>query len=301
MEGERRLEGVVPAGQDEAVCRLRGAQRPDAELAVLQHFGVPDRDRGAAVAADGEAQPADEVLPEVDQGPAGRRGPDPHGADVLVPDDGGPHVRRQSGRVEVLGDMDAGPPVAREAGPLPGVVPQPGVDRLAVVEVVLEHVRRPCAPGLVGPDHLAVAVPEHDLELGQGTELGAVVGPAAVPSQPAAEPAVAEPEAEHQPLLVGARAHEVGDVVLAVAQPPFVAGPARAEDVVRDGRAVDRRGEHAVGGRVQRRVGDVAVPGIEPSLAAQQRCPREVLVGGDHPGDPGRGGHRLPPGWVRGS
>ena len=87
-------------------------------------------------------------------------------------------------------------PSTGEAGPQPGVVPQPGVDRLAVVEVVLDDRRRAGAPGLVGADDLAVAVGEQDLQLRQRGELRAVVGAAAAPAQAAAEPAVAERETE---------------------------------------------------------------------------------------------------------
>ncbi len=40
----------VAAAQDEPVGGLGVAQRPDAELAVLEHLGVPDPDLGARAA-----------------------------------------------------------------------------------------------------------------------------------------------------------------------------------------------------------------------------------------------------------
>ena len=47
----RRLEDVVAAAEDEPVGRLGGAQRADAQLAVLEHLGVPERDLVARLAA----------------------------------------------------------------------------------------------------------------------------------------------------------------------------------------------------------------------------------------------------------
>ena len=59
------FEGVLAAGQDEGVRGLRGAQRPDAQLAVLQHFGVLDGNGLSGLPAQsapgpepGSAQPA---------------------------------------------------------------------------------------------------------------------------------------------------------------------------------------------------------------------------------------------------
>ena len=51
VEGQRRLEYVVFSAEDEAVGRLGAAQRPDAELIVLDHLGVPKHDLGAGRAA----------------------------------------------------------------------------------------------------------------------------------------------------------------------------------------------------------------------------------------------------------
>ena len=72
VEGERRFEDVVAAAEDEAVGRLGAAQRARAELIVLEHLGVPQDDLGACRSGDSHAHEADEVLPEVDEGLAGR-------------------------------------------------------------------------------------------------------------------------------------------------------------------------------------------------------------------------------------
>ena len=92
VEREGRLEEVLPAAQDQLVGGLRAAQRADAELAVLQHLGVAQRDGLAALTAHRELQPANEILTEVDQGldrPATARSP-PAGS----PHDGPPADRR---------------------------------------------------------------------------------------------------------------------------------------------------------------------------------------------------------------
>ena len=73
VEGLGGLEVVLAAGQDEPVGGLGAAKRPHAELAVLQDLAVPDDDLGPGLTPDAEAQPADEVLPEIHQR-ATRRG-----------------------------------------------------------------------------------------------------------------------------------------------------------------------------------------------------------------------------------
>src|ERR1700683_257400 len=65
VEGLGGLEVVLAAGQDEPVGGLGAAQRPHTALAVLEDLAVPDDDLGPGLAPGREAQPADEVLPEV--------------------------------------------------------------------------------------------------------------------------------------------------------------------------------------------------------------------------------------------
>ena len=53
VEGELRLPGLQgPAPQGVAVGRRGGAEWPGAELAVLQHLGVPERDHGSGWPGD---------------------------------------------------------------------------------------------------------------------------------------------------------------------------------------------------------------------------------------------------------
>ena len=97
VEGERRLELVLAAAQDEAVGCLGGSQRPGAQLVVLEHLGVPQRDRRYRPGPGPEPQPADQVLPEIDQRPASRRRPDLDWLQLLLPPDGRTDVRGQRG------------------------------------------------------------------------------------------------------------------------------------------------------------------------------------------------------------
>ena len=76
VEREGRLEEVAVTAQDEPIRRRGSAQRPHAEFVVLEHLGVPQGDLGAGRPLDLEAQPAHEILAEVDQRLAGGRGPD---------------------------------------------------------------------------------------------------------------------------------------------------------------------------------------------------------------------------------
>ena len=73
MEGESGCHTSGPSPRQRvAVGGLGGAQRLGAELAVLEHLGVTQRDRGARRAVTRELDPADEVLAEVDDRATGR-------------------------------------------------------------------------------------------------------------------------------------------------------------------------------------------------------------------------------------
>ena len=68
VEGERRLEHLLAAGEHVGVGGLRRAQRADAQLPVLEHLGVPhDNLVARRGTADRQPDPADEVLAEVDE------------------------------------------------------------------------------------------------------------------------------------------------------------------------------------------------------------------------------------------
>ena len=222
---------------------------------------------------DPQPHPADEVLAEVDQGGAGRRGEHR---------DRGQHLGRPA---------PAGRP-ARPAGrgrrrrPRPGRVRSPArrpqVGALAVVEVVGEDAALAGGPGAVGGEHVHGAVGGGHLELGEQRQPVAVERAAAAPAEPAAEPPVAEQHLE----LVVALADQVGDVVGLVAQPVVVAGPARRQHVVADPAAVELGGVHAVRGGVQPRLDDP--PGHVEGRAQDRR--RRVQAAerarADEPGRP---------------
>src|SRR5580704_3486453 len=72
VEGLGGLEVVLAAGQDEPVCGLGAAKWPHVKLAVLEDLTVTDDDLGPGLTFDCEAQPADEVLPEVHERAARR-------------------------------------------------------------------------------------------------------------------------------------------------------------------------------------------------------------------------------------
>lgn len=61
-------------GEGVGVGGFRDPQRTHPELAVLEHFGVPQRDGGAFWALHCDAEASDQVLAEVEQQLAGRRG-----------------------------------------------------------------------------------------------------------------------------------------------------------------------------------------------------------------------------------
>ncbi len=295
VEGEGRLELVVPAGQDEPVGGLRGTQGADAELVVLQHLRVPQRDGGARLAPHPDLDEPDQVLPEVEQGGACGGGPDAGGGDLLLAGHRRSDVRGEPGDVELEG-VHARPGAVVEPGLQPAVVSAAGVDGLPVVEVVGHHGARSCPPGTrTRGDHLAVPVGEGDLQLGPRRELRAVEPAVAVPAETAAEPAVAQRHPQYDGVP-----DERGHVEGAVAQPPLVAAPPGGQQLGRDGLAVDPRLRDAERGQVQPGLDDVAVARVERSLGAEQRRPVELVVGGDHGGVPLR--HRGPPGgWGHGS
>ena len=73
------------------------------EFVVLEHLGVPQRDRRAGGPSHPDAYPPDEVLPEIDQGLAGRGGPDLDGSKLFLPADGRTDVRSQRAEVKSAG------------------------------------------------------------------------------------------------------------------------------------------------------------------------------------------------------
>ena len=105
------------------------------ELAVFEDLGVPERDDVARVARDGDAQPADEVLPEVEDCLARRRGDALRvPACVSTRRTGGPSGATS---VAAIGSRTATgvQPASSNAGRSTTRVERAGVVYLAVVEV----------------------------------------------------------------------------------------------------------------------------------------------------------------------
>ncbi len=187
VEGEARLEHLDTAGQDVAVGGLGRAQRADAELTVLEHLGVTDRDLGAGVGiAHGQSHPADQVLAEVDERRAGR------GAEDLVRVE---RLRRPHRRP--VGGDEAGESRLAHPHRVAAVASRrPEVGALAVVEVVGEDAALARGPGLVGGEHVDRAVGGRHLQLREQRQPVPVHRPPVAPTQPAPEPPVAEQHLE---------------------------------------------------------------------------------------------------------
>ncbi len=249
VEGEGRLEDLdALTGQHERVRRGGGAQRPRAELAVLEHLRVPQHDLGARRPRDGDPHPADEVLAEVHERPARGRGRDALRAQHLLPAHRLGDLRDQPGGVEL-----ADPGGQRGARP----AAEPAVDPLPLVQVVGRHLARGGGPVVARAHDLDRAVVVRELEHREQPDLLAVVRHRAVEPEVTAVPAVADARGERDEAggdVVGrlagllGPADEVGDVVHLERQAPLVGGPPRREHLVADGLPAERELVHAVGG-----------------------------------------------------
>ena len=127
-------------------------------------------------------------------------------------------------------------------------------------------------------------VGERDFQFGDGGQVIAVHVGLLEPGERAAMPAVAQSQAQHD--RPGGGQDRAGDVVLAVAQPPLVAGPAGAEHVVADRPAAEVRLEDALGADQPAGRGDGTVVGSQVELGTEQGR-LVIMLGGDHRGRPG--------------
>ena len=230
VEGEGGLEDVVAAGQDEGVGGCGGAQRPGAELVVLQDLGVPQHDlrRPGSPVARSRIQPtrfwpkSSRVLP------AGE-------VQIVI----GVRVscRVVSGPTCSIRVVRSNSTVRRVSGARVRTA-EPGVDGLTDVQAVGGDVGDAGGPGRVGDHGLGRAVGVVDDQLGEEADLGAVVGVRTFEAEIAAVPAVAEHAPPPAPGRVAAD-EQAGDVELLHLQPPFVGRPARIEDGVGDRPTVD--------------------------------------------------------------
>jgi hypothetical protein len=173
--------------------------------------------------------------------------------------------RRELGRVE---NERLGPnePEGLRAGLVPVRLPPSGVDRLAVVKVVRDDIRATGGPHLVGDHELAMSVGEGDFELGDHPQLVAVECATAQERELAAVPPVSDRDGDDTAVL-----EERGYVVRAVAKPPLVRAPTRAEYVITDRTPVDRGFEDAEAADVEHRRLDLAVPAVYLYLRAEER------------------------------
>ena len=166
VHGEGRLVGLRSAtGEHVAVGGRGAAQRPRAQLAVLQHFGVAKRYLGARRPGHRDPNPAGDVLAEVHEGGSARRIEDGDRRQLVNP----AHRRRtrcnETRIVEGRQLGDRHPASVVEADSRPTAVVEPGVVHLAVVEAGGEEraeARTPCG---IGDDLVrrTVGVRDHEL------------------------------------------------------------------------------------------------------------------------------------------
>src|SRR5699024_92901 len=150
--------------QGDRVGGLRGAQRAGAQLLVLEHLGVAQGDLGARGTRDREAQPAHQVLTEVEEGLPGRRGPDLLRAPGLVAGDQRRGLLDEGAAVDLDG---------AHRSRVPGGAATAAV--LAAVDGGEGERRTGWGPGLVGDGGLAGSVLEGGDEGGGDGVLLAVV------------------------------------------------------------------------------------------------------------------------------
>ena len=235
VEGEAGLPllvGSAVPGVD--VGGLRGTEGLEVDLAAGHPFGVAQDDLPAFGDRAVQADPAADLLAEVEDGPAGRRAEHRDRGEFLDPAD-----RLAGGVFDGTGPVEEhrrGPGLVIEARRVPAVGLEPCVVRLAVVDR-----RAPCRAGadrprLVGDDGLgAVGVGQFELHRECAT-VGEVLGPV-VPAESAERPAVGDDPTDH----VAARVQVVRDVVRRCDQSVPVRGPPRREYLVADPGAVQPR------------------------------------------------------------
>lgn len=247
VEGELRLQFGRVAGQGVLVGGAGATQDARQQAAVaVEDLGVPDGHRASRRAVDAQPQPAGQVLARVDGDGAIGQGLSP-GPDDL--DDAHGWVGPLCQPCGQGNGGDRFPVVVDEARQLPAVEFVAEVAFAAVVQVRRQQVAVTAPPAAVGGDRDPGPVGQADFELGEQGRCVAVDVAVLVPGEVAAVPAVADRGTEG----VRAGAEQVGDVVGGVEQPVGVAGPARFQQVVGYGPAVDRGAVHAERGHVQAR------------------------------------------------
>ena len=261
VEGEGRLEdlrrlGRARARQDPRVALvLVGAHDVGEEGAVGgQVLGVLQDDLGAGRPDGGQAQPPGDDLPQVEDRLARGRGEDLRDGQRPDPARGLAAEGLQArGRVQARGGHDPHP--VPGAVVEPGAVParhgggEPVVAPLAHEYVaVADRAVLGAAGGGVGADDGGGAVRVRQGQLPPGPQDAPVLGGLAQGADAPGEPAVGQAQAQDVGAGGGQGGGDVVDVELGVV---VVARPARGEDGVAHGRAVDGDVEDALGGGVQ--------------------------------------------------
>ena len=182
---------VLAAGQDEPVGGLGAAQRPHAQLAVLEDLAVPDDDLGPGRALGVKrSQPtrfcpkSTSVLPDGDDQMATGR--------ASCRTTGGADVRREPAVSKSSVSTPPQPGSAARVQPVPSAsrasMVCPSYRSFASSHGPARHVRR-CSP-------LPVTVGVRHLQLGGDRQAVTVEGAVPVPPQPPAAPAVPQGDAQ---------------------------------------------------------------------------------------------------------
>ena len=235
VERERRLPRLgVAAPQDVPVGGTSVAQRADTELTALEDLGVTKRQHGAGLPLHREPHPAHQVLTEVQHGPPRRCDDHVLHGQFSRPPHGWTLPRNESAdcRFEPL---DGIPRPIVEPGPRPAVHVEPGVVRLTVVQVSIDHrtARRP--PRRVRGNRVDRSVGPGDLQLCEEAEAVAVDVAGHLPGEMTPPPAIGDHRTDH--VLAGNDLF--GDVVGLVPEALLVCGPARSEHGVADDGTVE--------------------------------------------------------------
>lgn len=232
-ERERRLDDRVCAVGDVRVLGLRRAQVVAIEAAVLQHFTVlqvdarPGRRRGL------EAQPADQVLAQVEYGFIGRGMQDRDRLEFLADLD-----RERPACLERAVDLNR--PDAAHSRRVDARPWDSGIINFTIVDAALEHRRSRRLPGLVGADDDLLARVEREVQFsdqGETIAIGLRRGGALLHAIAALVPTVAE----HDRDRMGARRERVGQVIRLILEPLIVRVAMRRENFDADFGAVEQQ------------------------------------------------------------
>ncbi len=228
VHGEGRLVGLRPvASEDVGVSREGVPQRSYTELAVLEDFGVAERDFGTGVAVDREPDSTGNVLPEVDDRASRWRGDYVGDPELLDAADG-----RRSLWNQAVGDGcefdHLSPCRVVEARRCPVGFGETRIEAFAIVEAGRQDRSVCSAPLDVGADRdHAIGVAEH--ELCDRADVGSVdLAYATAEAEATAIPAFGDGDTDAVPPLTD----RIADVDALVAETFLIARPTRRKNMV---------------------------------------------------------------------